>query len=138
MNRRKFLKLIGIGGAAALAPTTIFAKLPVESLPDDVWHPRFGVWTVQSHIRGMMFQCVCDCGKQEAVHADKLLSPEALSCDHVRCRVIFSLSPDAIYCQNCGKRRRFFFSGSGLRIWRCGYCEDEDIRNFLRRMRLTT
>ncbi len=34
MNRRNFLKLIGIGGAAALTPAALFAKRP-RKFPDD-------------------------------------------------------------------------------------------------------
>jgi hypothetical protein len=125
MNRRKFLKLIGIGGAAALAPTTLFAKPNVRA-----W--RFGVWELQYIISPRNYWARCDCGREQAVSLDKLLSMDALSCDHVRHRGFFSINPDALYCQNCGEHRRFFFNGQGLRIWRCGNCEEGDIRAYLR------
>lgn len=43
------------------------------------------------------------------------------------------INPEHIYCQNCAKHRRFFFNRDGFRIWRCGNCEEADIRAYLRR-----
>ncbi len=126
MNRRNFLKLIGIGGTAALAPATLFAKSDVRG-----W--RFGVWELQYIIYPGNYWARCDCGTEQAVGLDKLLSMDALSCDHVRHRGFFSLGPDSPICQNCGGHRRFFFNGDGFRIWRCGNCEEADIRAYLRR-----
>ena len=84
MNRRNFLKLIGFGGAAAaLAPTLLFAKLPAESLPDDVMHPRYGAWTVRRQVKGMLFECECICGKVAVLHADFILDNAAVPrCGH--------------------------------------------------------
>ena len=140
MNRRNFLKFIGIGGAASLVPTALFAKPDVRG-----W--RFGVWTIVKrygfcHVnpdttlsrRGQeYYRCRCDCGTERAVGLNELLSVDALSCAHVQHRGFFCVSPDTIYCQNCGGRRRFFFNGDGFRIWRCGNCEQADIRAYLRR-----
>jgi hypothetical protein len=128
MNRRNFLKLIGIGGAAKLAPAALFAESEI-----DVRGWRFGVWELQYNISPRNYWARCDCGAERAVGMDKLLSMDALSCDHVRHRGFFSISPDAVICQNCGERRRFFFNGDGFRIWRCGNCEEADIRAYLRR-----
>src|SRR5437899_3112991 len=129
MNRRTFLRLIGIYGAAALAPTALFAKPDVSG-----W--RFGVWTILNRyaIRNgqQYYWCRCDCGADRVVGLHQLLSIDALSCDHIRCRGVFSIRPGAMYCQNCGGHRRFFFNGDGLRIWRCGNCEEADIRAYLR------
>src|SRR5712664_226047 len=129
MNRRHFLQLIGIGGAAALAPT-MFAKPDVRG-----W--RFGVWTITDRY-GVRhghnyYWCRCDCGAERVVGLNKLLGVDALSCAHVRHRGFFAISPDAMICQNCGGHRRFFFNGDGFRIWRCGNCEEADIRAYLRR-----
>ena len=126
MNRRKFLKLIGIGGAAALAPTVMFATPDVRS-----W--RFGVWELQYCWREKCYWARCDCGAEQAVGLDELLGIDALSCAHVRHRGFFCISPDAMHCQNCGDARRFFFNGDGFRIWRCGRCEEADVRAYLRR-----
>jgi len=125
ISRRNFLKLIGIGGAASLAPTMPFAKPDVRG-----W--RFGVWEPQYRY-GENYWARCDCGAEQAVSLDELLGIDALSCAHVRTRGYFCINPDAIYCQNCGQKRRFFFNGDGLRIWRCGNCEQADIRAYLRR-----
>src|SRR6267143_3890665 len=109
MNRRTFLQLLSIGGAAALAPTLLFAK-------SDVYGWRFGVWTILNR-RGSNYWCQCDCRAERAVSLQHLLSVNALSCDHVRVRGYFCLGSDAaLYCQNCGEQRRFFFNGQGLRI----------------------
>ena len=126
MNRRTFLKLIGIGGAAALAPTVMFAKPDVRG-----W--RFGVWELQYRYGEKCYWAHCDCGAERAVGLDELLSIDALSCAHVRHRGFFSISSDAMHCQHCGDARRFFFNGDGFRIWRCGHCEEADIRAYLRR-----
>jgi len=140
MNRRTFLKLVGMSGAAALVPTEMFAKPDVRG-----W--RFGVWTVVNrygfcHVnpdatlskRGQeYYSCRCDCGAERVVGLNELLSVDALSCAHVRPRGFFCISPDAMYCQSCGGHRRFFFNGDGFRIWRCGNCEEADIRAYLRR-----
>jgi hypothetical protein len=125
MDRRDFLELIGIGGAAALAPSSLFAQ-------SDVYGWRFGVFMLLSRY-GSKYLCRCDCGTEQIVSLDHLLSIDALSCDHVRHRGFFSINPDAVYCQNCGERRRFFFNGRGFRIWRCGNCEEADIRAYLHR-----
>ncbi len=140
MKRRTFLKLIGVGGAAALVPTAMFAKPDVRG-----W--RFGVWTIVNrygtcHVnldatlskRGQeYYSCRCDCGAERVVGLNELLSVDALSCAHVRHRGFFSISPDAMHCQSCGGHRRFFFNGDGFRIWPCGNCEEADIRAYLRR-----
>jgi hypothetical protein len=42
------------------------------------------------------------------------------------------IGPPDLYCQNCGAHRQFFFNSDGLRIWRCGKCEKEDIRAYQR------
>ena len=142
MNRRNFLKFIVIGGAAALAAPVLLAK----SQPD-VRGWRFGVWTIVKrygfcHVnpdatlskRGQKYYwCRCDCGAERVVGLNELLSVDALSCAHVRHRGFFCISPDAIHCQSCGGHRRFFFNGDGFRIWRCGNCEEADIRAYLRR-----
>jgi len=141
MNRRNFLKFIVIGGAAALAAPVLLAK----SQPD-VRGWRFGVWTIVNrygmcHVnpdatlsrRGEKYYwCRCDCGAEQAIRLDRLLGVDALSCAHVQHRGFFCVSPDTIYCQNCGGRRRFFFNGQGFRIFRCGNCEETDIRAWLR------
>ncbi len=125
MNRRHFLKLIGIGGTAALA-VPVFADQP------NVCGWRFGVWELQYRF-GQNYSARCDRGTEQAVGLDKLLSMDALSCDHVRVRSFFSLGPDAPYCQSCGEHRRFYFRGDGLRTWRCSsWCEAGDVYAFLR------
>jgi hypothetical protein len=43
-SRRNFLKLVGMGGTAALAPTVVFAEPEI-----DVRGWRFGVWTLIEH-----------------------------------------------------------------------------------------
>jgi hypothetical protein len=123
MNRRTFLQLLGIGGAATLA-TTMFAKPDVRG-----W--RFGVWELQYRF-GKDYWARCDCGAEQAVSLDKLLGINALSCAHVRHRGVFSINPEHVYCV-CGEKRRFFFNGDGMRIWRCGNCEQADIQAYLRR-----
>jgi len=134
-NRRQFLRLIGITGAAAWAPVLLGAAtepLPVLTDPvPDPMHPRYGVYTIQHFIKGMMFWVKCDCGAEQEIHADTLLSPDALSCDHVRHRGFFCIPSNAGVCQNCGNYRRWFFNARGVRIYRCGWCEDGDIKNFL-------
>jgi len=126
MNRRTFLKLIGIGGAASLA-VPAFADQP------DVRGWRFGVWELQNCCGEKCYWARCDCGAEQTVGLDELLGIDALSCAHIRHRGFFCISPDAIYCQNCGGARKFFFNGDGFRIWRCGNCEEADIRAYLRR-----
>src|SRR5207245_6610011 len=97
MNRRTFLRLLGIGGAAALAPAALLAKPDVRG-----W--RFGVWTITDRYgirRGQNYYwCRCDCGAERVVGLRQLLSMDALSCDHVRVRGVFSIRPGAMYCQN--------------------------------------
>jgi len=88
MNRRNFLKLIGIGGTAALA-VPVFADQP------NVCGWRFGVWELQYIIYPRNYWARCDCGAEQEVGLDKLLSMDALSCDHVRVRGYFCLGPDA-------------------------------------------
>ncbi len=142
MNRRNFLKFIGIGGAASLtAPVLFFEPRP------DVRGWRFGVWQIidrygMCHVnpdatlskRGQeCFWCRCDCGAERVISLNELLSVDALSCAHVRHRGFFCINPDAMHCQNCGDARRFFFNGDGMRIWRCGNCEEADVRAWLRR-----
>jgi len=128
MNRRKFLKIIGIAGATALVPTVLFAESKI-----DVRGWRFGVWELQ-YCRGEKRYWVrCDCGAKEVVSLDDLLGIDALSCAHVRHRGFFPINPNAVYCQNCGGHRRFFFNGDGMRIWRCGNCQQAAIRSYLRR-----
>jgi len=141
MNRRTFLKLIGIGGAAALAPPSLFAH-------SDVYGWRFGVWTLLKHygtshvnpdttldrVAQKYYWCRCDCGAEQVVGLRQLLRMDALSCDHVRVRGYFCLGSDAMYCQNCGGHRRFYFRGDGLRIWRCSsWCEAGDVYPYLRK-----
>jgi hypothetical protein len=132
MNRRIFLKLIGIGGAAALVPTMLFAEPEI-----DVRGWRFGVWELIDHYgvrHGQKYYwCRCDCGAERVVGLNQLLSVDALSCAHARHRGFFPINPDALICQNCHEHRRFFFNGDGMRIWRCGNCEEADIRASLRR-----
>jgi len=130
-SRRTFLKFIGIAGAAALAPT-VFAEPEI-----DVRGWRFGVWELIDHYgirHGQKYYfCRCDCGAERVVGLNQLLSMDALSCDHVRHRGLFCISPDAMICQDCGERRRFFFNGDGLGIWRCSsWCEAGDVYAFLR------
>jgi len=136
-SRRSFLKLIGIGGAAAFAPSSLFAQ-------SDVYGWRFGGWTLPtyygtSHINPdtvaqKYYWCRCDCGAEQVVGLRKLLSMDALSCAHVRHRGYFCINGDAMYCQSCGGHRRFYFRGDGLRIWRCSsWCEAGDVYAFLRK-----
>jgi len=127
MNRRNFIKLIGVGGVAVAAPVVLLADQP------DVRGWRFGVWELQYNYGEKCYWARCDCGAEQTVSLDKLLSIDALSCDHVRHRGFFCISPDSKLCQQCGQHRRFFFNGDGLRIWRCGNCEEADIRAYLRR-----
>jgi hypothetical protein len=131
MNGRAFLTLISIGGAVALVPSVLFAEPEIE-----VQGWRFGVWELIDHYgirHGQKYYwCRCDCGAERVVGLNQLLSVDALSCAHVRHRCAISIKADAIYCQNCGGRRRFFFNGDGMRIWRCGNCEEADIRAYLR------
>ncbi len=130
MNRRGFVKLV-IGTAACVAaPGMIFAESDVRG-----W--RFGVWELIDHYgtrHGQKYYwCRCDCGAERAVGLNQLLSIDALSCDHVRHRGFFSINPEHLYCV-CGEKRRFFFNGDGLRIWRCSsWCEAGDVYAFLRR-----
>jgi hypothetical protein len=126
MKRRDFFKLIiGTAGFAA-TPAMLFAESDVRG-----W--RFGVWELQCRY-GEKYWARCDCGREQAVGLDKLLSVDALSCGHVRHRGYFPMGPDAVTCQNCGEHRRFFFNGDGLRIWRCSsWCEAGDVYAFLRR-----
>lgn len=129
MNRRNFLKLLSIGGAATLVPTILLAKPDVRG-----W--RFGVWELQYRYGEKCYWARCDCGAEQAVGLDKLLSMDALSCDHVRHRGFFPIHPDAMYCQSCGERRRFYFRGDGLRVWRCSsWCEAGDVYAYLREAR---
>jgi len=126
MNRRTFLKLVSIGGAASLA-VPVFADQP------DVRGWRFGVWELQNCCGEKCYWARCDCGAEQTVGLDELLGIDALSCAHVRHRGFFCISSDAMHCQHCGDARRFFFNGDGFRIWRCGNCEEADIRAYLRR-----
>ena len=64
MNRRTFLKLLGVGGAAALSPT-VFVKPDVRG-----W--RFGAWELQYRY-GENYWARCDCGAEQTVGLDKLL-----------------------------------------------------------------
>jgi hypothetical protein len=125
MDRRTFPKHIG---GAALIP--IFADQEVRG-----W--RFGVWTIieRMNFAGAKgyYWCRCDCGAERVVSLNHLLSVDALSCDHVRVRGFFPVDSDALICRNCEAHRRFFFNGDGFRIWRCGNCEEADIRAYLRR-----
>ena len=75
----------------------------------------------------------CHCGDKGIVGLNQLLGIDALSCAHARARGFFCLSPESLYCQNCGEHWRFFFNGDGMRTWRCGNCEQADIRAYLRR-----
>ncbi len=129
MDRRTFLRLIGVGGV-------VLAVWGFTSQPD-VRGWRFGVWTITGRYgvrHGQNYYwCRCDCGAERVVSLSQLLSMDALSCDHVRCRALYYINPNAVYCQNCGENRRFFFNGDGMRIWRCGNCEEADIRAYLRR-----
>ena len=109
--------------ASMLAPTALFAKPDVRG-----W--RFGVWELQYRY-GENYWARCDCGAEQAVGLDKLLSMDALSCDHQRSRGFYCISRDAMQCV-CGKNRRFWFNGRGFRTWRCGNCEEKDIRAYLR------
>lgn len=132
MNRRNFLKLVSIGGVTTALAPTLFAEPEI-----DVRGWRFGVWTITDRYgvrHGQNYYwCCCDCGAERVVGQNQLLSIDALSCAHVRHRGFFSITPDAMICQNCGENRRFFFNGDGFRIWRCGNCEQDDIRAYLRR-----
>jgi hypothetical protein len=71
-SRRTFLRLIGIAGAAALAPT-VFAEPEI-----DVRGWRFGVWELMDHhgIRygQKYFWCRCDGGAERVVSLNQLLS----------------------------------------------------------------
>lgn len=125
MNRREFFKLVIETAAYAASPAMLFAESDVRG-----W--RFGVWELQ-YRHGENYWARCDCGREQAVGLNKLLSMDALSCDHVRHRGFFCLSPYSLICQNCGGHRRFFFNGDGFRLWRCGNCEEADIRAYLRR-----
>src|SRR6266853_943900 len=139
-NRREFLRLISLAGAAALAPKIVLAEpLPgpqlnplTESRPDpqDPYHPRFGVWVVQHHIKLSQFWVRCDCGVEEEIDVDSLLGVNALACNHVWHHFL-PANPEHANCV-CGKTRRWFFNARGKRIFRCGRCEQGDILNFLR------
>jgi hypothetical protein len=127
-TRRTFLKQL-IGTAACVAAPAI---LLADRQPD-VRGWRFGVWTLQKRysVRNVQkyYWAVCDCGAERVVGLNQLLSMDALSCDHRRHRGYFYISPDAYRCV-CGRNRRFWFNGQGLRIWRCE-CEEADIRAWL-------
>jgi len=129
MNKREFFKLVI--GTAACTITPVFAESRL-----DVRGWRFGVWTITDRYgvrHGQNYYwCHCDCGAQRVVGLDHLLSVDALSCGHVRHRGFFSINPEHLYCV-CGEKRRFFFNRDGFRIWRCGKCEEADIRAYLRR-----
>ena len=43
----------------------------------------------------------------------------------------FFPNPNMIHCI-CGNKRTFWFNHDGLRTWRCGVCEQEDIKAYLR------
>ena len=151
-TRREFLRLIGIGiGGAALAvpafAVPMFAEPHAEPVLDPQ-HPRFGVWTVQYHIKGMMCWAKCDCGTEQEIHADEFFTVDALSCPHAGHHVFPANQSIDRVCHGprrffpvnsepteyvCYGTRRFFFNGDGMRIWRCGWCEEDDIRNHLRR-----
>lgn len=131
MNRRTFLKFIGIGGVTALTPTVLFAEPKI-----DVRGWRFGVWELIDHYgirHGQKYYwCRCDCGAERVVGLRQLLSMVALSCDHPPLRPGRAYpSPVSMICRGCGGHRRFFRNGQGMRIWRCE-CEEGDIRAWLR------
>jgi hypothetical protein len=131
MNRRTFLKFIGVGGAAVLVPSALLAAPEM-----DVRGWRFGVWELIDHcgIRNgqKYYWCRCDCGAERVVGLRQLLSMDALSCDHPPLRQGRAYpSPDSMICRGCGRHRRFFRNGQGMRIWRCE-CEEGDIRAWLR------
>src|SRR6266478_6135600 len=132
IKRREFLGLV-VGTAACVA--TLALLLP-SSRPD-VRGWRFGVWGIIDHYgirHGQNYYwCRCDCGAERVVGLGQLLSIDAPSCGHARHRGVFSINPDAVYCQSCGERRRWFLNGDGMRMWRCGNCEEADVRAFLRR-----
>ena len=134
MKRRTFIALLGLGAAVAgISGATALTPLAEP----DVRGWRFGVWAITGRYgvrHGQNYYwCRCDCGAERVVSLNQLLSVDALSCAHVRHRGFFSINPDAVICQNCGQNRRFFFNGDRMRIWRCGNCEEVDIRAYLRR-----
>src|SRR5690348_10818406 len=67
MNRRNFLRLIGIGGTVSLA-------IPVFADQPDVRGWRFGVWELQYSISPRDYWARCDCGAEQAVGLDELLN----------------------------------------------------------------
>src|SRR5258707_5817243 len=131
ISRRQFLKLTALVGTVAGAPPVLLAESQ-----SDVAGWRFGVWTITKRYgvrHGQNYYwCRCDCGAERVVRLNQLLSQDALSCAHVRRRGVLCISADAMRCQNCVDARRFFFNGDGMRIWRCGNCEEADIRAYLR------
>jgi hypothetical protein len=40
------------------------------------------------------------------------------------------IHPGTYVCR-CQRRRKFFVNADGLRIWRCGDCEADDVREYL-------
>lgn len=130
IRRREFLNLVIGTAVCALTPEALFAA------EKSVAGWRFGVWELIDHngIRygQKYYWCRCDCGEEQAVGLNQLLSMDALSCSHVRHRGFVSINPEHLYCV-CGEKRKFFFNGDGMRIWRCGNCEEADIRAYLRR-----
>ncbi len=131
MIRRKFLRLT-IGTAVCVATSLGVPALLLPGSQSDVRNWRFGVWELQYSYGEKRYWARCDCGAEQTVSLDELLGVDALSCDHLRHRGFFPINPEHVYCV-CGEKRRFFFNGDGMRIWRCGNCEQADVRAYLRR-----
>jgi hypothetical protein len=119
ITRRSFLKLLGVSGIVLAAPVVSLLK---EKFPDGA--------TADEVNEFLFFR-----GLRPCPHSHHSSDEDFAECTGVarRARGLYCINPDSVICKNCGENRRFFFNGDGFRIWRCGNCEREDIRTYLRR-----
>jgi len=112
--------LIFVGGAAALAAplTGVLIEFPGGATADEVNEFLF--------FRGL----------RPCPHSHHSSDEDFAECTRLARRsrgIHCCISPNSVICKNCGEHRRFFFNSDGMRIWRCGNCEEADIRAYLRR-----
>ena len=119
MDRRTFLQLLGIGGAALTVPVSSLLK---EKFPDGASADEVNEF--------LFFR-----GLRPCPHSHHSSDEEFAECTGLarRAHGFYCVCPDSLICRNCSGHRRFFFNSDGLRIWRCGNCEEADIRAYLRR-----
>lgn len=118
-SRREFLKL-GLATAACVAAPLVVSGLR-RKFPDD--------WTPDEVNEYLFFR-----GLRPCPHSEHSSDEDFAECTGLarRGHGLYCFSTEMLIC-NCGERRRFFFNSDGLRIYRCGNCEREDIRTWLRR-----